>query len=753
MSLVAKKLQAPTSCDWRGKLRLSLSLDASVRASFEVTQAGVLRLANGFEIDQQGVKRAPFLKSGGFGSVNVSRSLRRLRADEQKLEITKDEFIVLRELGRGATGTVELALHVPSLGLCALKATEIDDQEKRHQMAKELDALYNVCNISPKLVSFMGAYFQEGRVVFALEYMNRGSLQEIVETHGPLPESVIRSILRQVLEGLCAIHANKQMHRDIKPANILLNHFGEVKIADFGIIGTGDDQDILNTFCGTTMYMSPERLAGGSYTIAGDIWSLGLMLIVCATGKFPFVFDQSKGGYFGITCAIMDKPAPNINHTLYSENLKDFVNMCMLKDPFERWSADQLLQHPFIISSDVGASLDCWNSLLLASATRESQDYNDLRSLVQKATSPEFESDLDQLVANRHLVELIAEQMGLNDPLRFFPEFVNVPTSLNIPEETKDDLLNAATPQAQFSRNFEIYGNSPIKSPHSPPTHSIKRKSKQLPVPISLDELNRDLNLAPRIKYDHSANDESLSLSLESEALGSGHYYIEEKELLKQPESMSEALFPRSSSPLFSKLQAVPLITERNQAYSNPHVTFHLNDSHSLSIAHSNDKNFTEGRQNHFTPLTDSQAPTALLRIPAIQIESASVKPSPKQAAESKMPPVSLLKLPTSFRDDSTLPEVSFTPNVSKLNYNTRYVKPANAMNRPFSSFSVSQPAKKNETSGRPQSGAIGSVVIPSKTPIKTAAIEPNCRAGRSTPLVSTTPNTKKSLLVKSAKK
>ncbi len=72
----------------------------------------------------------------------------------------------------------------------------------------------------------------------------------------------------------------------IKPANILINSWGEVKIADFGILGK--EEDGLATFCGTTTFMSPERLRGGGSGAAGDIWSLGLVLLVCATGKFPY---------------------------------------------------------------------------------------------------------------------------------------------------------------------------------------------------------------------------------------------------------------------------------------------------------------------------------------------------------------------------------------------------------------------------------------------------------------------------------
>ncbi len=61
--------------------------------------------------------------------------------------------------------------------VCTLQSVNVTEKEKRHQMKKELEALVEIGHVSPELVSFYGGYFQEGNVVFAIEYMNRGSLQ------------------------------------------------------------------------------------------------------------------------------------------------------------------------------------------------------------------------------------------------------------------------------------------------------------------------------------------------------------------------------------------------------------------------------------------------------------------------------------------------------------------------------------------------------------------------------------------------
>jgi len=80
----------------------------------------------------------------------------------------------------------------------------------------------------------------------------------------------------------------KVVHRDVKPANILLNKNGVVKLADFGVSGqTEYSTDCLTSWVGTMSYMSPERLSGDMYQKDTDLWSLGIILIECATGRCP----------------------------------------------------------------------------------------------------------------------------------------------------------------------------------------------------------------------------------------------------------------------------------------------------------------------------------------------------------------------------------------------------------------------------------------------------------------------------------
>jgi mitogen-activated protein kinase kinase 1 len=85
----------------------------------------------------------------------------------------------------------------------------------------------------------------------------------------------------------------KVIHRDIKPSNTLVNSKGFLKIADFGVSGKIDcTVACLSSWVGTMTHMSPERLRGEAYYADTDIWSLGLIILECAIGKFPFTLSS-----------------------------------------------------------------------------------------------------------------------------------------------------------------------------------------------------------------------------------------------------------------------------------------------------------------------------------------------------------------------------------------------------------------------------------------------------------------------------
>jgi hypothetical protein len=135
-------------------------------------------------------------------SVSRSRS-----ASESTIALSGADIVKLCSVGQGASGCVFRVLHKPTLRLMALKSIDITDKSKRHQLERELLALDT--STSPFIVDFYGCYFEDNSTKLALEYMNRGSLEGILERHGALHHKVLQSITHQVTLGLDHMHRIK----------------------------------------------------------------------------------------------------------------------------------------------------------------------------------------------------------------------------------------------------------------------------------------------------------------------------------------------------------------------------------------------------------------------------------------------------------------------------------------------------------------------------------------------------------------
>lgn len=275
------------------------------------------------------------------------------------MQIMAQDLEVRRFIGKGSAATVQEAIHKPTGTLIALKSINAYDKEKRKQLMNDIKALEQ--SECPFLVKFYGAYFDEGHVKVALELMDGGSLRDLVkQLKVPIiPEAILSKITQQTLNGLMYLHKIKhQVHRDIKPDNVLINSCGAVKLSDFGISKELEmTMGLCNTFVGTMIYMSPERIHGKKYSYSSDIWSLGLMVIELARGCYPY---PKASTYIEMIENIMSSPEPNLPSGFSSE-LKDFISHCVKKNPEERWTTVQLAAHPWVLKySQSEVNLPAW---------------------------------------------------------------------------------------------------------------------------------------------------------------------------------------------------------------------------------------------------------------------------------------------------------------------------------------------------------------------------------------------------------
>lgn len=259
-----------------------------------------------------------------------------------------DELKMGDDLGAGASGTVKKATHMPSGHFVAVKQIQILEKAKRDQMVVELRIMRT--HECPWLVTLHNAFYEDAAVSMVLEFMDGGSLADVITKQGPQTEANERKLAllaMQMLNGLNYLHRqHHQVHRDLKPANVLINSRGQVKIADFGISSQLDStHGMCSTFVGTTCYMAPERLNGSNYSYGADIWSFGLIMLEMLLGKFPYPHQEN---YFRLLSLIMDDEAPSVPESTFSNELAEFVSLCLNKNEIKRPSANDLLKHHWL---------------------------------------------------------------------------------------------------------------------------------------------------------------------------------------------------------------------------------------------------------------------------------------------------------------------------------------------------------------------------------------------------------------------
>eukprot|EP01013_Petalomonas_cantuscygni_P003143 TRINITY_DN13298_c0_g1_i1.p1 TRINITY_DN13298_c0_g1~~TRINITY_DN13298_c0_g1_i1.p1 ORF type:complete len:439 (+),score=96.24 TRINITY_DN13298_c0_g1_i1:50-1366(+) len=257
-----------------------------------------------------------------------------------------------RLLGSGNGGSVYSVLHRPSNQRIAFKRIRVTERT-RSEIVRELAALHH--GASPWIVESFGSYVHDGVMFIFLEYMDH-SLDAVLKT-GPLPEAALAAFTYQALRSLHYLHAERGLlHRDVKPSNFLVRHDGVVKIADFGISRQKDAamraSIMANTFVGTLLYFSPERIRSESYGTPSDIWALALSVYIMFTGRHPFL-DMASKSQTAAAVMMQKRFTESAAFTLppnvpASDALRDFIACGLTVDPAKRPKALALLAHPFV---------------------------------------------------------------------------------------------------------------------------------------------------------------------------------------------------------------------------------------------------------------------------------------------------------------------------------------------------------------------------------------------------------------------
>ena len=250
-------------------------------------------------------------------------------------------FAVERPLGAGGMGAVYLA-HDQQLGervaLKVIAGLAMLDPSAADRFRREATSARRIAH--PNVVRIHDVDELDGFLVMSMEYVEGPSLAEMVERNGPFAPDHARGLVRQVCEGLAALHQGGVVHRDLKPHNLLVAPDGKVKIIDFGLAKSTYMEGMTATgvIQGTPEFMAPEQMKNdGTVDARTDLYALGALVVYVLTGEPPF-----KGANpIAVSLAQLTEPPPCMSERRpeLSPHWDAFVAKAMAKDPRERFQS------------------------------------------------------------------------------------------------------------------------------------------------------------------------------------------------------------------------------------------------------------------------------------------------------------------------------------------------------------------------------------------------------------------------------
>jgi serine/threonine protein kinase len=286
----------------------------------------------------------------------------------------KDYTVFPKKIGVGAFSSIHKATKKNSEKIYAIKKIDIykyknsnrETYKREFSLLRKLDHK-NIIKLHDIIIDK-----NSHNMYLALDYYKNGDLSKFLNNRS-LKEKFAKKYMFQLRDGIQYLFSKNIIHRDLKPQNILLDDNFNLIITDFGLAKHFQNNEMMETMCGSPLYMAPEIMKRENYSIQSDLWSLGVILYQMLYAKLP---------YFSKSMILLNKEinTKSVDYTcIYkiSDDCTDLIKSMLVKDPKERISWDAFFNHLWFTNDEL---LEHQNNLMEISISNFSFMKNNITS-------------------------------------------------------------------------------------------------------------------------------------------------------------------------------------------------------------------------------------------------------------------------------------------------------------------------------------------------------------------------------------
>ncbi len=254
--------------------------------------------------------------------------------------LLNERYKIQEMIGGGGMANVYLGHDIILDREVAIKVLRLEYGNDDEFIARFHREAHSATSLShPNIVNIFDVGEEDDIYFMVMEYVDGMTIKQYIQQHSPIDVAEAIDITLQITSAISHAHDNDIVHRDIKPQNILIDHYGHVKVTDFGIAmalsATALTQT--NSVLGSVHYLSPEQARGGMATKKSDIYSLGIVLFELLTGRLPFSGESPVS----IALKHLQHETPSLKRWISDlpQSVENIVLKATAKDPFHRYSS------------------------------------------------------------------------------------------------------------------------------------------------------------------------------------------------------------------------------------------------------------------------------------------------------------------------------------------------------------------------------------------------------------------------------